>query len=121
MQIETNESHDLISAEKVDGTNVYGADDSHMGHVKSVMIGKRDGKVRHAVLSIGGFLGMGDRYHSVPWEKLDYDTKLGGYKLNVTEDELKGAPTFDESEVGTAFDRPYEERVYGYYGVPLYW
>lgn len=121
MQIETDESHDLIAAEKVDGTSVYGADGDKIGSVKSVMLKKRGGDVAYAVLSVGGFLGIGDEYHTVPWAKLDYDTEVGGYRLDVTEDQLRGAPRFKEQDSRTAFTRENEQRIHDYYGVPAYW
>jgi PRC-barrel domain protein len=55
------------------------------------MIDKRSGKVAYAVVSFGGFLGMGEDYYPMPWSKLDYDTSLGGYRVDITEDQLKGA------------------------------
>ena len=117
----TKETHDLISADRVDGTTVYGADGEKIGSIKTVMIDKRGGYVPYAVLSAGGFLGIGEEYHQVPWEKLNYDTKLDGYRLDVTEDVLRGAPRFKMDETGDAFTREREQRVYDYYGVPPYW
>lgn len=119
--IEVDENHDLISADKVDGTSVYGADGDKIGSIKTVMIEKRGGNVPYAVLSAGGFLGIGEEYHQVPWSKLTYDTKLGGYRLDVTEDQLRDAPRFKADESRQAFSRDREQRVYDYYGVPPYW
>ncbi|MHB9881215.1 PRC-barrel domain-containing protein [Pacificimonas sp. ICDLI1SI03] len=120
MRIETDESHDLISAEKVDGTAIYGADGDKMGHVKTVMINKRSGQVAHVVADIGSFLGMGGEYHALPWDKFTYDTDLNGYNLDVTEEQLRGGPTFREDNSNQAFDRDYETRMYGYYGSTPY-
>lgn len=121
MRIETDESHDLISAEKVDGTAVYSRDGDKAGSVKSVMINKSSGQVEHAVLSVGGFLGMGSEYHTIPWDKLDYDTDLGGYRLNVTEEQLKSGPTFSETDSGLVGERDYQDRVYSHYGSTPYY
>jgi sporulation protein YlmC with PRC-barrel domain len=118
---ETDESHDLISADKVDGTTVYGADGDKIGSIKTVMIDKRGGQVPYAVLSAGGFLGIGEEYHQVPWSKLHYDEKLHGYRIDVTEDQLRGAPHFKANEYRKATSRENEKRVYDYYGVPPYW
>ena len=119
MRIETDESHDLISAEKVDGTNVYSNEGSDMGSVKSVMINKRSGQVEHAVLSVGGFLGMGSEYHTIPWDKLKYDTSSNGYKLNVTEDQLRSGSTFPETDA--SLSEVAVERVYSHYGSTPYY
>lgn len=59
------------------------------------MIDKRSGKVSFAVLSVGGFLGIGDSHHPVPWNQLRYDEELDGYVTGVTKDALKEAPSYD--------------------------
>jgi hypothetical protein len=92
----TNESEmgNLIGSDKVEGTAVYGADRQKIGSIKRVMIDKVSGKVSYAVLSFGGFLGIGDDYYPLPWQSLKYDTQLGGYLSNVTSDKFEGAPKY---------------------------
>jgi len=58
------------------------------------MIDKVTGKVSYAVLSFGGFLGIGDDHNPLPWQSLKYDTNLGGYRTGITETQLKGAPKY---------------------------
>jgi hypothetical protein len=82
----------LIGSDKVEGTAVYGADRKKIGSIKRVMIDKTSGKASYAVLSFGGFLGIGDDYYPLPWQSLKYDTSLGGYIAGITEDRLQGAP-----------------------------
>ncbi|MGA2999921.1 PRC-barrel domain-containing protein [Bradyrhizobium sp.] len=84
----------LIGSDKVEGTAVYGVDSKKIGSIKRVMLDKRTGKVSYAVLSFGGFLGIGDDYYPLPWHSLKYDTNLGGYIAGITEDRLKGAPKY---------------------------
>jgi PRC-barrel domain len=91
------ETVSLIGSDKVEGTAVYGANDERIGSVQRVMIDKISGKVAYAVLSFGGFLGMGEDYYPMPWAELKYDTRLGGYRVDLTEAELKGAPKFNRS------------------------
>lgn len=118
----TDETNQLISADKVEGTAVYGANRDKMGDVKSVMIGKQSGKVEYAVLSIGGLLGIGTKFHPVPWSKLTYNTDLGGYHLNMTSDQLKGAPSMDSSDdYSGGYPREHEAKVYEYYDETPYW
>ncbi len=117
-KVNTDESADLISADKVAGTTVYGPDRDKMGEITSVMIHKLGGQVAYAVLSIGGFLGIGTKYHPVPWAKLTYDTDLGGYRLNVAADRLKDAPAFDQPG---GYDRDAEHAIYRYHDEPPYW
>jgi hypothetical protein len=82
----------LIASDKVSGTAVYGPDKERMGSIERVMIDKTSGQVAYAVLSFGGFLGIGDDHYPVPWNTLRYDTDLGGYRTLISGNRLKGAP-----------------------------
>jgi hypothetical protein len=82
---ERRETGSLIGSDKVEGTAVYGRDGRSIGSVQRVMIDKISGKVAYAVVSFGGFLGMGEDYYPMPWSKLNYDTSLGGYRVDITE------------------------------------
>src|SRR5712691_4684951 len=79
MATEARETADLIGSDKVEGTTVYDAKGEKMGSIARVMIDKRSGQVAYAVLSCGGFLGIGNDYYPIPWAALSYDTSLGGY------------------------------------------
>jgi hypothetical protein len=117
MAIETRETTGLIGSDKVEGTTVYDAKGEKMGSIERVMINKRSGQVAYAVLSFGGFLGIGSDYYPIPWTSLSYDTNLGGYRTNITEQQLKGAPKY----AGNSWDWDDRERgrkVYEYYGTP---
>jgi PRC-barrel domain protein len=74
------ETVSLIGSDKVESTPVYGGDDRKIGTVQRVMIDKMSGKVAYAVISFGGFLGMGEDYYPMPWTSLKYDSNLGGYR-----------------------------------------
>ena len=89
MAMEDRETGTLIGSDKVEGTAVYGADDTKIGSIERVMIDKKSGRVSYAVLSFGGFLGIGDDHYPLPWQSLKYDTALGGYRTGITESELK--------------------------------
>jgi sporulation protein YlmC with PRC-barrel domain len=78
MGMQDRETSNLIGSDKVEGTTVYGADRKEIGSVERVMIDKRSGQVQYAVLSFGGFLGIGDDYYPLPWQSLTYDESLGG-------------------------------------------
>jgi hypothetical protein len=69
-----------------------------LGSVYNFMVDKRSGKVEYAVMSFGGFLGIGDSYHPLPWESLDYDTRMGGYVVDIDRSRLEGAPTYRSDE-----------------------
>jgi sporulation protein YlmC with PRC-barrel domain len=75
-------SGSLIAAEKVEGTNVYNLDGEKLGTVDDIMIDKVSGKAIYALMSFGGFLGIGEKYHPLPWSTLKYDESKGGYLVN---------------------------------------
>lgn len=111
-----DETRTLIASSKVEGTAVYDRDGSRMGTIHNFMVNKRSGRVDYAVLSFGGFLGMGTRYYPLPWDMLEYDTSQGGYAVDMDEDDLEEAPSFRSGEEPDFSDR-YGEYVYGYYGM----
>jgi hypothetical protein len=115
------ETASLIGSDKVEGTAVYGPDDRKIGTVQRVMIDKISGKVAYAVVSFGGFLGMGEDYYPMPLANLDYDTSLGGYRVGITEDQLKGAPKFNRNTDWDWSDRSRDKAVYDYYDTPLWY
>jgi hypothetical protein len=117
MATEARETAGLIGSDKVEGTYVYDAQGNHIGSIERVMIEKRSGQVAYAVLSFGGFLGIGTDYYPIPWASLHYDTSLGGYRSTITEQQLRGAPKY----TGTNWnwdDRERGRKVYEYYGTP---
>ena len=111
----------LIESDRVEGTAVFGADNSHIGTIKRLMIDKVSGQVAYAVMSFGGFLGMGEDTYTIPWSKLDYDTDLGGYKTDISPEAIKGAPDFYRDGDYQWNDREHERRLHDYYGVSPYW
>lgn len=89
-------NHQFISSEDVEGTNVYGVGDEKIGSIDHLMIDKLSGRAVYAVISFGGFLGLGHSHYPVPWGALKYDTNLGGYRTNITEAQLRDAPEFSD-------------------------
>ena len=117
MVTEQRETGSLIGSDKVDGTTVYGADGEAIGSIERVMIDKRSGQVSYAVLSFGGFLGLGDDHYPLPWQSLNYDTKMGGYRAGITESKLQGAPKYGAGEDWDWQDPARGRAVDSYYGV----
>jgi hypothetical protein len=111
----------LIESDRVEGTNVYDPAGNSIGEIKRLMIEKISGKVSYAVMSFGGFLGIGEQEHTVPWNKLEYDTSLGGYRTDITEEQLKGAPSFYRDREYDWSDRARERELHDYWGSPYYW
>lgn len=87
---------DLIESDRVEGTNVYRSNGDKIGHIVRIMIEKVSGKYTYAIMNFGGFLSMGEGSYPVPWSTLTYNTSLGGYEVNLTDEELQGAPRFDD-------------------------
>ena len=79
----SNTSSDIISSEKVEGTTVYSTAGDKLGSIDDVMIDKRSGHVRYAVLEFGGFLGVGTDRYPLPWSILKYDTEMDGFTLTL--------------------------------------
>ncbi|MEO6388044.1 MAG: PRC-barrel domain-containing protein [Croceibacterium sp.] len=114
--VERDETSRLISSNKVEGTTVYSPSGDKMGSIDHVMIGKRSGRAEYAVMSFGGFLGMGESFHPLPWDKLDYDTERDGYVVDISKEQLEKGPSF-KRDAEPDYDRNYGESVYTYYGV----
>ena len=80
MATEAQETAGLIGSDKVEGTPIYDAKGEKMGAIERVMINKRSGQVAYAVLSFGGFLGIGSDYYPIPWDSLKYEAEPGKFK-----------------------------------------
>jgi sporulation protein YlmC with PRC-barrel domain len=106
----------LISSERVTGTNVYNRDGEKLGSVEAMMIDKMSGQVRFAVMSFGGFLGMGEKYHQLPWNGLSYDLDQKGYVVNLSSDALKAAPVFSREEIDSFDYGDKSNSIDSYYG-----
>jgi hypothetical protein len=104
-----DETQDLISSEKVEGTAVFSREREKLGSIHHFMVGKRDGQVRYAVLSFGG-LFEGDRYYPLPWNALSYNTGLGGYEIGIDKEQLKNSPSFERGSEPT-YDAEYDRQL----------
>ena len=118
--VATDETDRLIASDKVEGTAVYNRKGERLGDVHNLMVDKYSGQVAYAVMSFGGFLGIGESYHPLPWKVLDYDTRMGGYVVDLDKDKLQGAPSFTRDQTPAWNDRDWGTRVHDYYGVPPY-
>jgi hypothetical protein len=110
----------LIAAEKVNGTDVYNLQGEKLGSIEDIMIDKISGHAIYAVMSFGGFLGMGEKHHPLPWATLNFDTVKGGYVIDADKKKLQEAPNFDSSSEFT-WTPAYGHKVDNYYNVPSTW
>jgi hypothetical protein len=116
--VEKDETTDLIASNKVEGTAVYNRQGEKLGEVYNFMVGKRSGEVAYAIMSFGGFLGIGQKYHPLPWNALTYDTGKKGYVIDASKERLMGAPSYQAGE--EPFSRPeYGQQVRDYWSAGL--
>jgi sporulation protein YlmC with PRC-barrel domain len=106
----------LMGADTLLGNDVYNAQDDHLGDIKEIMLDMRSGHVAYAVLSFGGFLGMGEKLFAVPWAALKLDTVNKRFVLDVSKDRLEGAPGFDKNDWPDMADTTWEQGIHDYYG-----
>ena len=112
--IATDETRRLIASNKVEGTAVFDRAGEQIGTVYNFMVDKVSGQVAYVIMSFGGFLGIGESYHPLPWRALTYDTRLGGYVVDIDKDRLAGAPRHGAGEDPFA-DTEYGQKVDAYY------
>jgi len=112
--------HSLIASDRVEGTAVRRPAGEMIGHIERLMIDKITGKVSYAILSFGGFLGMGTNLLPLPWARLTYNAKFEAYELDIAEDELRRAPSFRADKDFDWGDRSQQAELNRYYGIPPY-
>jgi PRC-barrel domain len=117
----THPFHNLIASDRVESTPVRRSDGTRIGTIGRLMIDKLSGNVAYAVLSFGGFMGLGEKHLPIPWARLTYDPTLGGYQLDLTDEELAKAPAFAADKDFDWGDRSRELEIHKYYRVPPYW
>ena len=110
-----------IRAKKVIGTNVKDTSGNKIGQIEDVILDKQSSSILFAVVGFGGFLGMAEKYHPIPWSALDYREGESAYVVSFTKDQLKSAPagSIDELTRGDGLD--IRAKTYDYYHVPRYW
>lgn len=111
-----DETSRLIASNKVEGTPVYSREGDRLGTIYNFMVDKFSGKVEYAVMTFGGFLGIGQRYYPLPWRMLDYDEREGGYVVEMSERDLEEAPSFGRNDE-PRFNRDYSRHVHSWYGL----
>ena len=116
----TNEPK-VLAADTLAGDKVVNPQKEDLGKIEHLMIDLASGRVAYAVLSFGGFLGMGDKLFAIPWSALTVDTVEKQFVLNVDKELLKSAPGFDKDHWPNMADRVWATKTYTYYGAKPYW
>jgi sporulation protein YlmC with PRC-barrel domain len=110
-----------IRAKKVIGTSVKDPSGATIGKVEDIVLDKLSNNIMFAIVGFGGFLGMGEKFHPLPWSTLDYDETEGGYVVNLSKDQLEAAPAYTMEELTAGDGTQYRTEVYDYYSAPKYW
>jgi sporulation protein YlmC with PRC-barrel domain len=120
-EAKVHSSKRLIDSDRVEGTAVYTLDGKHIGSIKRFMIERQSGRIAYVVMSFGGFLDFGQETYTVPWAKLSYDVGLGGYRTDITENELRDAPRFAQGGENASLDEAQEEELHAHFRIPPHW
>lgn len=107
--------HTLISSELIRGTKVFNRQGEHLGTMMNVMIDKSSGQVAYSVMSFGGFLGIGEKYHPLPWRMLNYDHEMDGYVIDLDKERLTAAPSYALTDPIRWEDNEWRSRLDNYY------
>jgi sporulation protein YlmC with PRC-barrel domain len=113
------QDHPLILSSRVISKPVFDRSGTRLGHVDDLSIEKVGGRVIYGIMSFGGFLGIGEKFHPVPWSLLDYDIERDGFTVPLEPSLLKAAPSYDREELrhlGGASYRRYADTIFAYYG-----
>ena len=110
-----------IRAKKVIGTNVKDAAGTKIGQIEDVVLDKQSNNIMFAVVGFGGFLGMAEKFHPIPWSSLDYDEGESAYVVSYSKEQLKAAPAGSIDELTREDGLNVRNRTYDYYKAPRYW
>jgi sporulation protein YlmC with PRC-barrel domain len=118
----TRSGHTIaVRAKKVLGTNVKDTSGRKIGEIEDVMLDKQSNSIMFAVIGFGGFLGMAEKYHPIPWSSLNYDEGEGSYVVPFTREQLEAAPAGSIDELTRNDGVQFRDRAYDYYKAPRYW
>jgi len=111
----------IMAAATLDGNTVYSSDDVDVGSIKDIMLDVSSGRIAYAVLSSGGFLGMGDKLLAIPWNALTLDTDRKAFILGVSAEVVKAAEGFDKDHWPSFADASWATALHGHYQTRPYW
>lgn len=121
MTTATETRRTVLSTSTLLGDRVVNPQGEHLGEIKELMIDPQTGHVGYAVLSFGGFLGMGDKLFAIPFRALELNADQKEFVLNVPKDKLQTAPGFDRNEWPKSADRQWGMEIHTFYGTTPYW
>ena len=116
-----NKFRRVLAASTLEGDKVVNAAGENIGKIDEIMIDTITGRVAYAVLSFGGFMGMGDKLFAIPWSRLSLDEDDKVFRLDIDKETLEAAPGFDKDNWPDMTDRSWGTRIYEYYHTDPYW
>ncbi|MFP3854341.1 MAG: PRC-barrel domain-containing protein [Anaerolineales bacterium] len=111
----------VLSASTLIGDDVVNLAGENLGELEEIMLDVGTGQVAYAVLSFGGFLGMGDKLFAIPWEALQVDTEKEAFILDLAREDLENAPGFDKDDWPSTIERDFLIEIHQFYGYKPYW
>jgi len=111
----------MLSGHRMVGCKVENSKGEHLGKIEDIIIDEEQGRVAYALLSFGGFLGMGNKLFAFPWASLRHDRVEKKVILDVDKESLRNAPGFDRDSWPDMADRSWGVRIHDYYKSPYYW
>lgn len=112
---------EIMAASSFEGETVVNGQGETIGEIEEIMLDVRSGRIAYAVLAVGGFLGMGEKYFAVPWNAFTMDTDNHRFILDVDKERLKNAPGFDKDHWPSMADQTWAVQVHTYYSTRPYW
>ena len=111
----------VMAADTLEGDTVCNEAGEKLGELAHIMIDVPTGRVAYGVLSVGGFLGIGDKLFAIPWKALRIDTENHGFRLDISKERLEQAEGFDKDAWPSMADQRWAERTHEFYKTPPYW
>ena len=115
----------IVDSEKIVGCKVENSKGENLGKIESLMLDLSENRIIYAVLSFGGFLGMGDKLFPVPMDAITFRSDEKGNLerciVDIDKETLKNAPGYDSDNLPSVVDRSFASRVYSHYGYSPYW
>jgi sporulation protein YlmC with PRC-barrel domain len=111
----------VMAASTLEGDKVMCSDGEEVGKIKEIMLDVFSGRIAYAVMSVGGFLGIGDKLLAIPWNALTLDTGRKCFQLSVPSEAVKNAPGFDKDHWPSMADVTWASELHNYYGSAPYW
>ena len=112
---------EVMAASSFEGESVVDTRGDTVGEIEEIMLDVRSGRIAYAVMSVGGFLGIGEKYFAIPWRAFTMDTDNHRFVLDVDRERLANAPGFDRDHWPSMADETWALKVHTYYTTRPYW